>query len=192
MTCDFWCEIGHGQWILWIREVREGCLSLVLHHWSCWQQPCWPNFAKELCLEQWGNFIWSVILKKHSILFWQALFNIWYNRCLRNVFYLYSQNWTVPANEHEKNQNVHSEQCKELLLVHTINHHWAQFCLSEEERGCSLYAVWLSRMKTLGGWVWVFSMLRGPLPQTDMSTLKPNWAELHQGQTTLAKMHMFR
>ena len=79
-----------------------------------------------------------------------------------------------------KKQNVQREQCKELLLVHTINQHWAQFCLSEEERGCGLYAMWLRRMKTLGGWVWVLRMGRGPLPQTHMSTLKPNQAELHQ------------
>lgn len=47
VTCDLGrCEMGQDQWILWIREVGEAALSLVLHHWSHWQRPCWPNFVK--------------------------------------------------------------------------------------------------------------------------------------------------
>lgn len=62
------------------------------------------------------------------------------------ISYLSKWFWKKKPKKKTKDNNG-----EEHLPVRTMNQHWAQLCLSEDEWGCSLYAAWLRRMKTPGG-----------------------------------------
>lgn len=60
-------EMGQAQRILWIREVRDNWLALVLLGWSHWEQ--WPNSVKKM-LRGVRELDWM----RRSRSFWEVFF----------------------------------------------------------------------------------------------------------------------